>query len=135
MPIRTTGSFRSADWQEHAVGGAEASPRLARASVTNHFSGGIEAGVTSCEYTIAYVTEKAGTFTGLELLAGRLDGREGGFVAEQRGTFEADGSVHCTFEVVPGSGTAALTGLRGTGGFVSRPGDTVVPYTFEYELD
>ncbi|WP_345670179.1 DUF3224 domain-containing protein, partial [Streptomyces phyllanthi] len=39
------------------------------------------------------------------------------------------------FEVVPGTGTGELTGLRGTGGFTYRHGESSVAYTFDYELD
>ncbi|MFF7637279.1 DUF3224 domain-containing protein [Kitasatospora sp. NPDC008050] len=128
----TTGRFTSADWQEHPSGAADASPRLARARVTNEFTGGIEAAATVCEYTLCYATEKTGAFNGLELLTGRLDGRTGAFVVEQRGTFHEDGSVRCAFEVVPDSGTGALAGLRGSGSFVTVPGESAVSYTFEY---
>ncbi|MEV3987393.1 DUF3224 domain-containing protein [Streptomyces sp. NPDC049837] len=134
MPTRTTGRFTFADWQERTLGTGGTSPKLAHASVTNSFTGGIEAPGTLCEYTIAYLTDKTGTFAGMELLAGRLDGREGAFVVEERGSFEADGTVHCAFEVVPGSGTGDLTGLRGTGRFTARHGEPSVPYTFDYEL-
>ncbi|MFI5687191.1 DUF3224 domain-containing protein [Streptomyces sp. NPDC051636] len=135
MPTHTTGRISYADWQENPAGPQEPLPRLARASVTNTFTGGIEAAPTTCEYTIVYGTEKTGTFTGLELLSGRLDGREGSFVLEERGSFEADGSVRCSFEVVPGTGTGELTGLRGTGTFTYRPGETPFPYSFAYDLD
>jgi hypothetical protein len=137
MPTtQTTGHFTFANWEERGLGPSDdASPRLAHASVTNAFSGGIEAADTICEYTIAYVTEKTGTFAGMELLTGRLDGREGSFAVEERGSFEADGTVHCTFEVVAGSGTGELVGLRGSGGFVARHGEASVPYDFEYGLE
>ncbi len=135
MPTHITGHVAYANWEERTVGSDEASPKLAHASVVNTFTGGIEADRTTCEYTIVYVTEKTGTFTGMEVLAGRLDGREGGFVVEERGSFEADGTVHCTFEVVPGTGSGELTGLRGTGSFIYRPGESPFPYTFTYDLD
>ncbi|MFI6210005.1 DUF3224 domain-containing protein [Streptomyces sp. NPDC051041] len=136
MPTtRTTGHFTFADWKEQPVGPADANPRFAHASVTNTFSGGIEAAATLCEYSIVYVTERTGSFAGMEVLAGRLDGREGAFAVEERGSFDADGTVHCTFEVVPGSGTGELTGLRGRGDFTARHGQAAVPYAFEYELE
>jgi hypothetical protein len=135
MPVRTTGHFTFAHWEESPVGPAGASPGLAHARVTNTFSGGIEATDTTCEYTIVYVTEKTGTFTGMELLAGSLDGRKGTFAVEERGSFGADGTVHCTFEVVPGSGSGELTGLRGTGSFTAAHGEPAVEYTFDYDLD
>jgi hypothetical protein len=134
MPQRTTGHFTFADWKENAIGSDDAHPKLARASVTNTFSGGVEAAGTTCEYTIAYVSETTGTFTGMHLLSGRVDGRKGGFVVEERGRFGADGTVHCTFEVVSGSGTGDLTGLSGTGGYTAAQGESSVPYTFDYDL-
>ena len=68
------------------------------------------------------------------LLTGRVDGRAGAFALEERGRFADDGTVHCTFEVVEGSATGELAGLRGTGGFTYRHGETKVPYTFAYEV-
>ena len=132
MPTQTTGSFTFTDWTEEVLG--EGYPKLAHASVTNAFSGGIEASGTVCRYTIAYVEEGLGTFTGMEALNGTLDGRKGAFLLEQRGSFRADGSLECAFDVVPGSGPGELAGLRGSGGFTTRHGDTSVAYTFAYEL-
>ncbi|MGK5630657.1 DUF3224 domain-containing protein [Streptomyces sp. URMC 123] len=141
MPTRatalteTTGTFTFADWQERVVGpeGREG-PRLAHATVTNAFSGGIEASGTLCEYTIAYLTDTTGTFTGMQHFSGAVDGRTGAFVVEERGSFAADGTVRCVFEVVPGSGTGELAGLSGRGGFTAVHGEPTVPYTFAYEV-
>lgn len=135
MPTRTaTGHFTFADWEERPAGPADALPRLAQATVANAFSGGIEATGTVCAYTIAYLTATTGSYSGMELLTGSLDGREGGFALAEHGTFHEDGTTHCSFEVVPGSGTGGLTGLRGTGTFLARHGEPSVPYTFEYDL-
>ncbi|MFF8957917.1 DUF3224 domain-containing protein [Streptomyces sp. NPDC014894] len=135
MSTTTTGHFTFADWQERPAGPADAWPRLAHASVVNAFSGGVEAEGTTCEYTIVYITEKTGAFAGMELLTGRVGGRAGAFVVEERGTYDEDGTVHCVFEVVAGSGTGELTGLSGSGAFTARAGETTVPYTFEYVLE
>ncbi|MBV9024488.1 MAG: DUF3224 domain-containing protein [Streptomycetaceae bacterium] len=135
MPVQTSGHFTFANWEERTLTPSEVNPKLAHATVTNAFSGGIEATDTTCEYIIVYVTEKTGTFTGMEVLAGRLDGREGTFAAEEHGSFDADGTVHCTFEVVPGSATGELAGLHGTGSFTAKHGEPSVPYTFDYDLD
>ncbi|WP_052862923.1 DUF3224 domain-containing protein [Streptomyces niger] len=135
MPVQTSGHFTYADWTERAVGPGADHPKLAHASVANSFTGGIEAARTTCEYTIGYGTAETGTFTGMELLAGSLDGRAGTFVVEERGSFGADGTVRCTFEVVPGTATGELTGLRGTGSFTAVRGESSIPYTFEYDLD
>ncbi|MER5728407.1 DUF3224 domain-containing protein [Streptomyces sp. NPDC002138] len=135
MRVQTTGHFTAADWKERPLGAGGAHPKLARASVVNTFTGGIEAADTTCDYTITYVSAMTGTFAGMEVLRGSLDGREGGFAVEERGSFDPDGTVHCTFEVVPGSGTGELTGLRGSGGFTARQGEPSVAYTFDYDYD
>ncbi|MFD0122173.1 DUF3224 domain-containing protein [Streptomyces virginiae] len=132
-PVETGGRFTFANWQESPVGAADAVPRLAHAHVNNAFTGGIAAAETACDYTIAYTGENLGSYSGMELLSGGLDGREGSFVLEERGTFDAGGTV-CRFEVVPGSGTGDLVGLTGSGGFTYRHGDTSVAYTFVYDL-
>ncbi|MYT27476.1 MULTISPECIES: DUF3224 domain-containing protein [unclassified Streptomyces] len=136
MPTQTTtGRISYANWEEHPVGSDATSPRLARASVVNTFSGGIEAARTSCEYTIVYTSDKTGTFTGLQLLTGRLDGREGTFVVAENGGFDADGTVHGTFEVVPGSATGELAGLSGSGRYRCQAGEPSFPYDFGYQVD
>ncbi|KES07546.1 hypothetical protein BU52_08750 [Streptomyces toyocaensis] len=136
MPTtKVTGHFTFADWKESPVTPEGTFPRLAHATVTNAFSGGIDAGVTTCDYAIAYLTGTTGVFAGTELVMGRVDGRAGTFVLEERGRFENDGTVHCTFEVVAGSGTEELKGLRGTGGFTYRHGETEVPYAFAYDVE
>ncbi|MGX1883104.1 DUF3224 domain-containing protein [Streptomyces sp. NPDC055287] len=134
MPTQATGSFTFADWNETPAAGSEEVPRLARASVTNTFTGAIEAASTTCEYSIAYVTEKTGICAGHQLFSGSVDGRRGTFAIQERAAFGEDGEVHCTFEVVPGSGTGDLAGLRGTGGYTARHGEPAVPYTFTYDL-
>lgn len=132
-PVETGGRFTFADWQESPVGPAEAVPRLAHARVTNAFTGGIDAPRTACDYTIAYTGENVGSYSGMELLAGSVDGREGTFVLEERGTFDATGTV-CRFEVVPGSASGDLAGLTGSGGFTFRHGESSVAYSFTYDL-
>ncbi|MFD9724579.1 DUF3224 domain-containing protein [Streptomyces sp. NPDC059072] len=134
-PTQTGGRFTFADWEEQPVGAdSAAAPRLARATVTNSFSGAIEAPGTSCSYTIAYTGETSGTYTGLELLSGTVDGRAGTFVLEERGDFDSSGT-RCRFEVVPGSGTGELKGLSGSGGFDHGHGEQSVAYTFTYAVD
>ncbi|MFD8413041.1 DUF3224 domain-containing protein [Streptomyces sp. NPDC059650] len=133
MSVRTTGRFTFAGWEEQPVGAADSVPRIARSTVVNSFTGGIEAEATTCAYTITYTGENIGSYTGLELLSGSLDGRKGAFVLREDGTFDA-GGTRCGFEVVPGSGTGALAGLTGSGSFEYRHGDTSVEYVLTYDL-
>ncbi|MFF1413184.1 DUF3224 domain-containing protein [Streptomyces sp. NPDC058289] len=130
-PAPAPNGFTFKDWEEHPVGPEGVFPRLACATVTNAFTGALTAPATTCTYTVAYTGDSTGTFTGMELVTGTVDGREGAFVLEERGTFDATGT-HCRFTVVPGSGTGGLTGLDGSGSFVHRYGDTSVEYAFDY---
>ncbi|MFJ6795210.1 DUF3224 domain-containing protein [Streptomyces sp. NPDC091268] len=127
------GRFTYSDWEEHPVGRDGAFPRLARAAVTNAFTGGVTAEATTCAYTIVYTGEGVGGFTGVELLSGSIEGREGTFALEERGTFDATGT-DCRFEVVPGSGTGELAGLSGSGSFRAVTGEASVAYAFTYDL-
>lgn len=135
MSTGTTGHFTLASWKEQSVSPEGETPRLAHASITNRFTGGIEASDTWCEYVLSYVTETTGTYRGMQRLTGRVDGRQGTFVVEERGTFHEDGSVTGTFEVLPGAATGDLAGLRGTGSFTYRAGASDIPYTFTYERE
>ncbi|RAJ44707.1 uncharacterized protein DUF3224 [Kitasatospora sp. SolWspMP-SS2h] len=129
-----TGSIGFADWTEQEVASSASGPRTAHASVANTFTGGIEAVRTACDYSIAYTTGHEGVFTGVELVTGGIEGRHGTFVLEQRGTFAADGTIHCAFTVVPGSGTEELAGLTGTGEYVCRTDAESIPYSFSYRV-
>ncbi|MFJ5229126.1 DUF3224 domain-containing protein [Kitasatospora sp. NPDC088391] len=130
--VTTGGSIAFADWKEDEAAAVEAGPRLARASVANTFTGGIEAARTTCEYTLAYAPGDTGVFTGLELVTGGVEGREGAFVLEHHGSFHPDGTIRCTFTVLPGTATGALTGLHGSGEYTCRPGEPTFAYAFRY---
>ncbi|MEU8872299.1 DUF3224 domain-containing protein [Streptomyces javensis] len=134
MTTHTTGHFTYADWQETALEETEGGAKLARAVVTNAFSGGIEAPRTSCQYAITYLPDKTGVCCGYELLTGTLDGRAGSFVVVQHANWGEDATVHCAFEVVPGSGTGELTGLTGSGTFSAVQGESEITYNFDYTL-
>ncbi|GAA2624370.1 DUF3224 domain-containing protein [Streptomyces axinellae] len=131
----TTAAFTFASWDEKDVTeAAPHSPRLAHAAVVNTFTGGIQARDTACQYVLVYAGETQGAFTGMELLTGSVEGREGSFVLRHEGSFDDAGTIRCTFDVVPGSATGDLAGLSGTGSYETRPGDQAVPVTFTYEL-
>ncbi|OEV00872.1 hypothetical protein AN217_27145 [Streptomyces qinglanensis] len=131
----TTAVFTGSSWDEKDVTDADRSPRLAHAAVVNDYSGGIQAVGTTCQYVLTYTAGGDGSFCGTELLTGSVDGREGSFAVQQRGTFDREGVIRCTFEVVPGSGTAALTGLTGTGDYEVREGEKAVEVAFRYRID
>jgi hypothetical protein len=148
MGTRAMGTAEIQSWEEEPYDEPEGGPKLARVRVTNAFRGDIE-GEGTLTYLMAYGTEGAVTFVGLERVVGRLGGRSGSFVLQHRGTFAGE-AAWGDWSVVPGSGTGELRGLRGEGGFVAQHGERaelttwyaqepspprVERWGLEYELD
>jgi hypothetical protein len=126
------GSFAMKTWEETDYTARDALPRLATVEAADTFSGAIEADAV-VRYTIIYLTESSGSFIGMRTFTGSLEGREGSFTVQERGTFEGT-TVTSRFEVIEGSGTGALTGLTGSGEFTAVQGEESYPYTFDYDL-
>jgi hypothetical protein len=63
------------------------------------------------------------SFCALERVTSTLGGRSGTFVLQDTGELAPDGRVSGSWFVVPGSGSGALTGLRGEGGFEATLGE------------
>lgn len=125
--VITVLKYEPAAYEEPAEGGT-----LNRIHVVERFSGDIEAdGVV--EFLQAAYADGSASFVGIERVSGTLAGREGTFLLQDQGTVEGN-VVSGEWFVVPGSGTGALAGLRGTGGFRANLGEGAnvwLDYTFE----
>ncbi|MET9492851.1 DUF3224 domain-containing protein [Nocardia sp. NPDC006630] len=78
-------------------------------------------------------TAGAGTYLAMESFEGTLNGRSGAFnFVHSASTSGTDRSAEF-FLIVPGSGTAELAGITGTGG-ISVDADGTHHIEFEYEL-
>jgi hypothetical protein len=134
MTEHGTGSIDVTSWTEELYLQIDPERKLNRAHVTQDFSGIIEGSGTS-DCLIAYVRadDSRSSITGLTHVAGSVGGRSGGFVLQASGTY-TDGTVEVSWFVVPGSGTGELSALRGGGGYVVKPGDSLVSVTFSYDL-
>ena len=131
MSRRATGSMELKSWDEHPYSEIDGGPKLARASVTQSFSGDIE-GEGTLEYLMLYQGDAA-SFSGLERVVGRIGERWGSFVLQHNGRFEGD-TARSSLSVVPGSGTGDLRGLRGEGSFAwphGQSGAITLDYDFE----
>ena len=76
---------------------------------------------------------RSASLVSVQRFRGKLDGREGTFVLQGRETVE-NGKITAKWFVVPDSGTADLSGLRGEGGFAGHFGkgsDATLDYWFE----
>ena len=109
-----------------------APPALVELRLTETFSGDID-GQSVVRALQIMRADRSASQVSLQRFRGRLGGREGTFVLQGEGVV-ADGKVKATWFVVPGSGTGALSGLRGEGGFEGRFGqgsDGTLDYWFE----
>jgi hypothetical protein len=131
MTTHASATFEITGWDEHPYAEWTAGCKLTRARVNKVFHGDIE-GESSIDYLMAYSADGSAHIVGMERLVGRIAGRSGSVVLQHDGTF-ADGRVTIHLVVVPGSGTDALHGLRGAGGF--KVGHTApFPITLDYDL-
>ena len=95
--------------------GESAGPVLAVLSLDETFSGDWE-GESAVRALQVLRDDGSATMVSLQRVRGTLGGRRGSFVLEGRERIEGK-AISATWSVVPGSGTDALAGLRGEGGF------------------
>jgi hypothetical protein len=88
--------------------------------LTEEFTGSL-AGTGVADHVRVVSADGTDTFTGVERFDGALDGRPGTFVLTAQGYTTAAGVVHGQWEVVAGSATGELAGLRGHGVFTFVP--------------
>ena len=131
MTTQATGGFKVQSWDEEAYAELDEGVKLTRASVTQAFTGDLE-GEGAAEWLMCARADGSADFVGLVRVAGRLGGREGSFVLENRGTFDGK-TAEGPWSVVPGSGANALAGLRGDGRF-SAPlgGDATLTLAYDF---
>ena len=79
------------------------------------------------------MTEVKGSaaYVAVERVTGKLQGDEGSFMLHHTGTM-SDGTQNLSIQVVPNSGTGALTGLKGEMEIEIKDGKHF--YRFKYEL-
>lgn len=132
MKAQATGTFTVTSWDENTYAELGGGAKLTRAQVTFGLSGDLD-GAGRWEALMCYAEDGTATFTGLQHTTGKLGGREGGFVLRADGTF-SDGQARTNWEVIPGSATGELRGLRGSGQAISAsaPGGS---FMLEYSLD
>jgi len=131
----TTQATMTADitsWNEETYFGGEEGAKLTRAMVAQSFTGDLD-GEGTMEFLMCYRPDGSAGFIGQQRIDGTLGGRSGSFTLHAAGAYEG-ADARWTWSVVPGSGTGALTGLRGDG-TAGAGSDMKVAMTFDYDLD
>ncbi len=120
-------------WQPQPYDESGDGPALVRVHVEEMFEGDIR-GSGIATFLQALRGDGSATFCGLERVVGEIEGRSGSFVLQDSGTLDEAGNVTGSWFVVADSGTGALRGLRGEGGFsaaVGQRADARLRYWFE----
>ena len=126
---RATITVQSADAKPYDD---SAGPKLLEIRIRETFAGDMQ-GVSTVRALQVMRDHQSASLVSMQRFRGTLAGREGSFVLQGSERIE-DGKVSATWFVVPGSGTDALVGLRGEGGFQGRFGqgsEGTLDYWFE----
>ena len=131
MAEQAKGTFKVSGWEENTYQELENGGKLTKAHVTFGFDGDLDAeggwGAVMC-----YQADGSASFTGFQHTTGSLAGRTGSFVLRADGAFSG-GQALTTWQVVDGSATGELRGLRGSGSAVTTSGSGG-EFTLDYEL-
>ncbi len=119
-------------FQRHEYGPKEDGLNLSVIEKESELTGGIER-TAVVRYTAVTLGDGSRRFSGVLSVTGRIGGREGSFVLEDRGT-ESRQETNARWIVVPGSATGELAGLTGDGGWHWEVGHKDDAYTLSYEL-
>ncbi len=110
---------------------AEGATKLVQIAVKESFTGDM-VGEGTARFLQALRPDGSASFIGLERFVGRLGDKEGSFVLQDSGKLEGQ-EVRGTWSVVPGSGTGALSGIAGEGGFQAKVGEHAT-VTLDYTI-
>lgn len=114
-------------WSEEHPDGT----KLARLSLDKEFLGELAATSKGEMLSAGTSTKGSAGYVAIERVTGSLGGREGSFVLQHSGTMNR-GAAHLILNVVPDSGSGALTGLAGSMNIVIADGKH--SYAFDYTL-
>jgi hypothetical protein len=110
---------------------ATAGTAISRFAIDKQFHGDIEGTSKGLMLSAGDPAKGNAGYVAMEQVTGKLAGHTGSFALQHSGTME-NGSYKLTVIVVPGSGTAELTGITGTMNIIIANGKH--SYTLEYTL-
>lgn len=92
-------------------------------------------GEGTLKYLMHYRETGTVVYTGLEVIMGSVDGREGGFTFLHTGIVDEAGVVIGTLEIIPGSGHGGLTSISGNATIRIIGHQESYPMEFTYSFD
>ena len=113
------------------LAGPAEDPTLGRLSIEKEFRGDLVGSGSGQMLTAMTEVEGSAAYVAIERVSGILEGREGTFALQHRGTM-ARGAQELLVSVVPDSGTGKLSGISGTLHIIIE--DKKHRYDFEYSV-
>ncbi len=112
MSTTAISNFTVTGWSPTTYQEAVDSPTLARVTVTKTFEGDV-AGTSTAELLTCQSAGGGAGYIAQEIFEGSIADRTGTFVMQHGGIHDGTNAAKSFGNVVPGSATGALTGLRG----------------------
>ena len=131
MPTHASSTFTPKTWDEETSSEVDGRLKITHARVTFGYSGDLE-GESAMQYLMLYRDDGSAAVIGLERVTGKLCGKPGTFVLQHQGGY-ADNTASGEFDVVEGSASGQLAGLRGHGTAVARK-DGTTAFSFDFDL-
>jgi hypothetical protein len=120
-----TGTIEVSVWAPEPYDAPGDGTQLVKIHVEEAFDGDV-VGTGVATFLQALRADGSASFCGLERVTGAIHGRAGSFVLQDEGELDVTGRVAGRWQVVAGSGTGELAGLRGTGTFAAEVGQRSV---------
>ncbi len=124
------GVFEVSSWSEEPASGLDGTAKVTTARIGQRFSGGLEA-ETVFDAVMTYRDDGTAEFVGHQRVVGAVGDKSGTFVLRGIGTFDGK-EARTDLEVIPGTGTGDLVGLRGSGSSAAPIGRSG---TFNLDVD
>ncbi|WP_057462033.1 DUF3224 domain-containing protein [Pseudovibrio sp. POLY-S9] len=116
-------TYKVEEWKEETAKELSKTSKVTSVRAHGPVSGEI-VGQVNMFYLLAYVAEKEGKYSGYTQVSGLYGSREGKFLVEENGVFDAQ-TVRSSMTVVPGSGAGGFKGVSGRGEFFTSHGNAV----------
>ncbi len=131
MPTTATAEFAITAWEPTPYDEDVPGPKMTRTVVKKTFTGALTGSSVAELLTCESESGSAG-YLAMERVEGTLDGRDGTFVIQHGGLYDAvTGKSTPWGAIVPGSATGALAGLRGSAEY--KHDDAGAILTLHYE--
>ena len=131
MTSHAEGTFTVKAWDESPYQELADGTKLTKATMTFDYGGGLTAEGVS-DAVMYYRADGTAVYTGLQRMVGQIGERDGSFVLQADGEYAA-GEARTRWQIIDGSGTGGLTGLRGAGTSVATAG-TSGTFGLDYDL-